>query len=155
MEKEFLTLIHLHQRIIHKVSRMYTDHTEDRKDLFQDIVFQLWKSYPSFKGTAKISTWMYRIALNTALAARRKSKPELYYNEILPEKAEEVFADDEREAYLYIALKKLPESERALIALLLEDLSYQEIAEITGLSVSNTGVKINRIKEKLKNILNQ
>jgi len=73
-EHPFLVLIQEHQGIIHKICRLYRDSKEDREDLFQEITYQLWKSFPSFKGEAKVSTWMYRIALNTAIASFRKKK---------------------------------------------------------------------------------
>ena len=76
MKEKFLAEIFSHQALVHRVCRMYRDQQEDREDLFQEIIYQLWKSYPQFKGQAKISTWMYRIALNTAMASFRKGKVE-------------------------------------------------------------------------------
>lgn len=155
MEKEFLEVIHDYQKIIYKICRVYRDSREDQEDLFQEIVYQLWKSYPGFKRESKVSSWIYRIALNTAIAIYRKSKiPIDYYKEfpehIHPPDEKTVSENEER---LFWALRKLNDSEKAVISLYLEDFSYQEIAEITGLSESNVGVRLNRIKNGLKEIL--
>ena len=156
MEKEFLKLIHDYQKIVYKVCKMYRDSREDQEDLFQEIVYQLWKSYPSFKGESKVSSWIYRIALNTAMAVYRKGKLPVAYVEEFPE---QIHPDNEKnisenEERLFWALRKLNDSEKALISLYLEDFSYREIAEITGISETNAGVRLNRIKNKLKEIIN-
>jgi RNA polymerase sigma factor (sigma-70 family) len=155
MEKEFLEVIHSYQKIIHKICRVYRDSREDQEDLFQEIVYQLWKSYPGFKRKSKVSSWIYRIALNTAIAIYRKSKIPIDYYKEFPE---HIHLSDEKtvsenEERLFWALRKLNDSEKAVISLYLENFSYQEIAEITGLSESNVGVRLNRIKNRLKEIL--
>ena len=155
MEKEFLALIHDYQNIIYKICRLYRDNKEDQEDLFQEIVYQLWKSYPGFNRESKVSSWMYRIALNTAIAIYRKSKISVDY---YPEFPEHLHLSDEKtvsenEERLFWALRKLNDSEKAVISLYLEDFNYREIASITGLSESNVGVRLNRIKNKLKQIL--
>lgn len=155
MEKKFVALIHDYQKIIYKVCGLYRDSKEDREDLFQEIVYQLWKSYPGFKGQSKVSSWIYRISLNTAIAIYRKPKMSVDYYHELPE---DIHVADEKkvsesEERLFSSLRKLNDSEKAIISLYLEDFSYQEIAEITGLSESNVGVRLNRIKTKLKEIL--
>lgn len=155
MEKEFVALIHDYQNIIYKICRLYRDNKEDQEDLFQEIVYQLWKSYPGFKGESKVSSWMYRIALNTAIAVYRKSKISVDYYEEFPE---HLHLSDEKsisqnEERLFWALRRLNDSEKAVISLYLEDFNYAEIAAITGLSESNIGVRLNRIKHKLKQIL--
>ncbi|NBB20685.1 sigma-70 family RNA polymerase sigma factor [Runella sp. CRIBMP] len=154
-ETAFLTLMAEHQGIIHKICRLYRDSREDREDLFQEITFQLWKSFPSFKGNSLISTWLYRIALNTAIASYRKEKPTIDYVETLPEFAEELQNEELilRQERLLTAIKQLSESEKAIIALYLDDLSYLQIAEILGISENNVGVKINRIKTKIQQLL--
>ena len=154
-ETAFLTLMAEHQGIIHKICRLYRDSREDREDLFQEITFQLWKSFPSFKGNSLISTWLYRIALNTAIASYRKEKPTIDYVETLPEFVEEPQNEELilRQERLLTAMKQLSESEKAIIALYLEDLSYLQIAEILGISENNVGVKINRIKTKIQQLL--
>nr|WP_294923910.1 sigma-70 family RNA polymerase sigma factor [uncultured Flavobacterium sp.] len=155
METEFLGLIHENQKIIYKICKLYRDSREDQEDLFQEIVYQLWKSYPGFKGESKVSSWIYRIALNTAIATYRKSKISIDYYEEFPEHIHP-FSEktvSENEERLFWALRKLNDSEKAVISLYLEDFNYKEIADITGLSDSNVGVRLNRIKNKLKQIL--
>jgi len=154
-ETAFLALMAEHQGVIHKICRLYRDSREDREDLFQEITFQLWKSFPSFKGNSLISTWLYRIALNTAIASYRKEKPTIDYVETLPEFAEEPQNEELilRQERLFTAMKQLSESEKAIIALYLDDLSYLQIAEILGISENNVGVKINRIKTKIQQLL--
>lgn len=157
MEEEFfLKAIHDHQKIISRVCRIYRNGKEDQEDLFQEIIYQLWKSYGSFKGEAKISTWMYRVALNTAMAVYRRPKLPLDYRGTFDERthpanSEAVIPDNEER--LFRALQILSPSEKAVVFLFLEDYAYQEIAEITGLSESNVGVRLNRIKNKLRKIL--
>jgi len=154
-ERQFLILINEHQGIIHKICRLYRDVREDREDLFQEITFQLWKSHNSFKNNSKISTWIYRIALNTAIASFRKKKQDIEYRPTLPEFAEEQ-PDEElalRQERLFGALKQLDDGDKAIITLYLEDLSYQQIADIIGISENYVGVKLNRIKIKIQNLL--
>lgn len=155
MEKEFLKLIYDYQRIIYKVCKIYRDIREDQEDLFQEIVYQLWKSYPSFKGESKISSWIYRIALNTAMAIYRKPKLAVHYFEEIP--GQNLAANEkdisENEERLFAALRKLSDAEKALISLYLDEFSYQDISKMVGISESNVGVRLNRIKSKLKIII--
>lgn len=155
MEREFLKAVYDNQKIIYKLCRVYRDSPEDQEDLFQEIVYQLWKSYPSFRNESKISSWLYRIGLNTAMTVYRKKKPPIAYFENLPEHidSETVTAVSENEERLFSALRMLNDSEKAIMSLFLEDFSYQEIAIITGLTESNIGVRLNRIKTILKKIL--
>ncbi len=154
-ETQFLVLIKEHQGIIHKICRLYRDIREDREDLFQEITFQLWKSRQTFKNDAKISTWIYRIALNTAIATYRKRKEAIEYGPVLPDVVEE--QPDEalalRQERLFNALKQLDDGDKAIITLYLEDLSYQQIADIIGISENYVGVKLNRIKTKIQSLL--
>ncbi len=157
MQEIFLNIIGDNRKIIHKISRMYRDSREDQEDLYQEIVFQLWKAYPSFRGDSKASTWVYRIALNTAIATFRKPKAAISYSDNLADQYQpwEINEISENEDRMYAALRQLNDSEKALISLFLEDYSYQEIAAITGITENYVGVRMNRIKEKLKHILNQ
>lgn len=158
-KKDFISLIEQHQGIIYKVSKMYCDKEECRQDLFQDILVQLWQSYPSFNNNSKFSTWMYRVALNTAIAQfkKEKKKPE----ESVPDVPTNIIEDDsykEKEnqrELIQKAISKLNKAEKAIIILYMDDYSYEEIAEITGITTSNVGVKINRIKTKLQKILKE
>ncbi|MFL9831479.1 sigma-70 family RNA polymerase sigma factor [Flavobacterium sp. ST-87] len=157
VEKEFLEIVAQYDAMLYKIVRLYRDSAEDREDLFQEIVFQLWKSYPDFKGNSEISTWMYRVALNTAIASFRKKTTPINYLTQLPDFAEEQPNDEVelRQERLFAVLKVLDDSEKALIALYFEELSYQQIAEITGISENYVGVKLNRIKIKIKTLLNK
>lgn len=137
---------------------MYCNQEEERRDLFQDIVLQLWRAYESFKGDSKISTWMYRVALNTAISGFRKQKRKPEQSQ-LSDRAYQIplMAPDpdmeEKRAFLYKAIEQLSEVEKAIVMLHLEDHSYEEIAEIIGITANYVGVKLNRIKQRLKKIL--
>ena len=159
--QEFRKFIDDHTGIIIKVCRIYTDTEDDFKDCFQEVTLQLWKSHGSFKGEAKWSTWVYRVALNVCLLQLRSKKRRLKTEPIEQPAAlnlhggyTPVFEDaEERIKILYSAIKKLRETDRAIILLYLEEKSYKEIAEIMGLTVTNVGVKVSRIKNQLKNLL--
>ena len=153
-ETTFLALVKEHQKIIHKICYIYRDSREDREDLFQEITFQLWKAWPSFKGDAKVTTWMYRIALNTAIAIFRKNKLIIEFTSELPDRADNITEDDFelKQKQLLAALKLLNDTEKAIITLYLEGLSYSRIAEIIGINENYVGVKINRIKIKIQKI---
>jgi RNA polymerase sigma factor (sigma-70 family) len=155
MQKAFLKIVEENQGIIYKVCKMYRDSKEDEEDLFQEIVLQLWKAYPKFRDESKVSTWMYRIALNTAIATFKKNKIELEFKETIPKDYHSNYTESqsENEERLFEAIRTLSKADKAFIALYLEDYSHKEIAEITGITENYAGVKISRIKEKLKNIL--
>lgn len=153
-KQQFVTDVQQNEGLIYKIARLYSNTNEDQKDLFQEIVYQLWKSYPSFNGDSKISTWMYRIALNTAITHLKKDswKPmRIPMDKHLANRMEH--ADtiiEERVAALYTHIKTLNVIDRGIILLFLEDKSHKEIAEITGFSVTNIGTRIMRIKQQLK-----
>lgn len=127
---------------------------EELKDLIQEVTIQLWKSHEKFKGESKVSTWVYRVTLNVCLALNRKKKlqTEPISNMDISEEVDTV--EKEQIEQLYHAIRKLSESDRAIILLYLEKKSYQEISEILGMTVSNVGVKVLRLKEKLKEMIN-
>ena len=152
-ESQFLQLIGQHQGIIHKVCRLYRDSPEDREDLCQEIVFQLWRSIATFEGTSQFSSWMYKIALNTAIASFRRKKPDITYTSNLPDQPFVQYDPGDQHERLIEALKQLNDADKALMALYLDDLSYREMAEITGISENNVGVKLNRIKSKIQQLL--
>ena len=155
MIKAFLKIVEENQGIIYKVCKMYRDSKEDQEDLFQEIVLQLWQAYPKFREESKVSTWMYRLALTTAIATFRKNRIELELKENIPNDYHSNYTESqsENEERLFEAIRTLNKADRALIALYLEDYSHREIAKITGITENYVGVKISRIKEKLKNIL--
>ena len=159
MEKEFLHIITENQGIIHKVCSIYCDLEEDRRDLFQEIIVQLWKSYPSFRSESKFSTWMYRVALNTAITSFKKDKRQpdksgiSYENLQLAEEMYDSRTEDQIKM-LNKAVARLTGVEKSIILLFLEDKKYEEIAEITGITQNYVRVKMNRIKKKLKLLMN-
>ncbi len=150
----FVAIVKENEGLLYKVTRVYADTKEDQKDLYQEIVYQLWKSFDSFRGNSKISTWMYRIALNTAIAYLNKSKKKVPQVRLEFELSHPIDEKDgtteERLKILYAMIKQLNVIEKGLILLLLEGKSYDEIATITGFSGSNVGTRLSRIKKKLK-----
>ena len=156
-EKRFVSLINDHQGLIHKICILYENDPEVRNDLFQEIVLQLWKSFSSFRGEAKISTWMYRIALNTAISRFRK-QTRLVKTEDLRElhlNISDSGGDDREENFqkLQWAIRQLSEIERAMIMMALEEIPYDEIAETVGITQNNVRVRMKRIREKLKKLM--
>ncbi len=157
-EKEFSEKIESNQGIIWKVCRSYTQNDADGEDLFQEIVLQLWKSHKNFQGKSKFTTWMYRVALNTAITLYRKNKKRGFSTE-LEDRHTYIAQDDsaqetqERVQHLYVAIRQLSEIERALTLMYLDELPYKEISEALGISEVNARVKMNRIKHKLKEIM--
>lgn len=159
LENKFLSDFESNQNIVHKVCRIYTTNQDAHNDLFQEITIQLWKNYSKFRGDAKFSTWMYRVALNTAISLYRKSSKRVKTQDIsdLAFKIESREYDDTEELQLkalYQAMRSLNDIDRALIFLYLEDKPYREIAGTLGISEVNARVKMNRAKDKLKKILN-
>ncbi|WP_299781779.1 RNA polymerase sigma factor [uncultured Formosa sp.] len=158
-EHSFIALLERHQNIVHKVCRLYTNDYDAHNDLFQEITIQLWKAYPKFRGDAKFSTWMYRIGLNTAITLYRKSKRRVTTQDFdavqFRIKAEDYDDTEEQQLkLLYSAVKQLNDIEKALVFLYLEDKNYREISETMGISEVNARVKMNRVKTKLRTILN-
>ena len=144
---------------MHKVCRLYTNNQDAHNDLFQEISIQLWRAYPKFRGDSKFSTWMYRIAINTAITLYRKSKRRIRtqdFDTVLFKIQSNEYDDTEEEQLrlMYEAVKQLSDIEKALVFLYLEEKNYKEIAETMGISEVNARVKMNRVKNKLKKILN-
>lgn len=157
IEETFITSVNENMKIVQKVCSVYSRHDiEERKDLFQEMLYQLWKAYPSFKGNAKFSTWMYRVCLNIAITWLKKVKKGTHerLSDINVDKWEyEIDNQEENIKLLYEAIEKLSSVNKAIILLYLEEMSYQEMAEITGLSKSNVSVRLVRIKQQLENEL--
>jgi RNA polymerase sigma-70 factor (ECF subfamily) len=158
-EHNFVELLEKHQNIVHKVCRLYTNNYDAHNDLFQEITIQLWKAFPKFRGDSKFTTWMYRVGLNTAITLYRKSKRRIKTQEFdaiqFKISAEEYDSTEEEQLKLmYQAVHQLNDIEKALVFLYLEDKDYREISETLGISEVNARVKMNRVKKKLKTILN-
>lgn len=159
-QQDFFTgLIKANHASIYRICRAYLYDASYADDLYQEILYQIWKSIKSFKGDSKVSTWIYRIAVNTAIGFNLKNKRhqhesiaeslQMPYIESLPEKQEQEVQLNK----LRYCISQLVAQDRLIISLLLEQKSYKEIAEITGASMSNTGVRINRIKERLLHLM--
>jgi RNA polymerase sigma-70 factor (ECF subfamily) len=159
LEHSFVEQLQKHQNIVHKVCRLYTNNADAHNDLFQEITIQLWRAYPKFRGDSKFSTWMYRVGLNTAITLYRKSKRRITTQEFdaVEFKIKSEPYDDTEEQQLkllYDAVHQLNDIEKALVFLYLEDKDYREISQTLGISEVNACVKMNRVKKKLKTILN-
>jgi RNA polymerase sigma-70 factor (ECF subfamily) len=159
LETKFLSDFEANQNIVHKICRIYTTNRDAHNDLFQEITIQVWKNYSKFRGDAKFSTWMYRVALNTAISLYRKSTRTIKTQDIsdFSYKIQSTEYDDTEEIQLkalYKAVHTLNDIDKALIFLYLEDKPYKEISETLGISDVNARVKMSRAKEKLKKILN-
>ena len=156
-EPEFLKRIAKHKGILYKVSKMYMDNHDDQQDLFQEIVCQLWKSYDSFRNESQFSTWMYRVAINTAIVFLKKEKRKVDKYEIVSENIKEEADDSEvKESqieHFYKAVQKLEKIDKAIIFYQLEGFSHKEIGDNLGISEGNARVKLNRAKEKLREII--
>ncbi|MEL6592708.1 MAG: sigma-70 family RNA polymerase sigma factor [Bacteroidota bacterium] len=159
-EPEFLRLIEANRPRLERICRFYLKEIEARKDLMQEIVFQIWRSRERYRGDAHLNTWLYRIALNTALAYVRKNKKR--FHESLAQ-VESIGSDanspieqlvrKNRKQRLIQAIKQLKSLDQTVVLLYLEELSYEEIAEVTGLTTTNVGAKISRIKKRLSTII--
>lgn len=155
MKEEFLKAIEVHQAIIYKIVSFYARNGEDKKDLFQEILLELWKSYHSFQHRSSFSTWTYRVALNTALLSQRKKR--IGFETIEASGLENAKSADPNKAQrilsLYIAIDQLRPLDRAITLLYLEQKTYLEIADILDINKDNVGVRVHRIKQKLKTVL--
>ncbi|MEN9928679.1 MAG: hypothetical protein RLZZ231_600 [Bacteroidota bacterium] len=159
LEQLFVTQLRDNQNIIHKICRLYTSDSDAHKDLFQEITIQLWKAFPKFRGDSKFSTWAYRVALNTAITLYRKNTRSIQTSDYEKHSyfiSQEDYNPEEEEQLklMYQAVHQLNDIEKALIFMYLEDKDYAEISETLGISEVNARVKMNRIKNKLKKILN-
>jgi RNA polymerase sigma-70 factor (ECF subfamily) len=159
LEQSFVTQLKDNQNIIHKICRLYTSGEDAHKDLFQEITIQLWKAFPKFRGESKFSTWAYRVALNTAITLYRKSTRSIQTvdyekQSFFISQSDYNNEQEEQIKLMYQAVKQLNDIEKALIFMYLEDKDYTEIAETLGITEVNARVKMNRIKGKLKKILN-
>lgn len=160
LEKEFLERIEQHKGVLFKISKMYMDEPEDQNDLFQEITYQLWKSYPNFQEKSQFSTWMYRVAINTAIVfLKTEKKRNIISHEEQIERFDLKDEDNSEVEYqtkiMYDAIHQLNAIDKALIFYYLENYSGKEMAEQMGLSEANTRVKLNRAKQKLSEIVNK
>lgn len=159
-EKQFLELLNKHKGILYKISRMYEDNEENQEELRQEIVYHLWSSYGDFLGKSSFSTWMYRVALNTALTQFKKESKKTKFEIALNDEAYQLKSDNDNNEdkedqlrHFYKAVQQLNKVEKALIFLYLEGMSHREIASQMGITEGNARVKLNRIKDKLQEII--
>ncbi|UOQ55196.1 RNA polymerase sigma factor [Hymenobacter cellulosivorans] len=160
VSSDFLAVVNANQGILHRMCRLYCQDTDDRQDLYQEIVLQLWRAFPRYEPTAKISTWLYRIALNVAISnlrqRTRRPAPERW-GDVPPEVAlpPDAGPDADDLAQLYRAIERLSDVEKAFILLYLEERTYEEMADILGITQNNVRVKMHRVQDKLRHLLTQ
>ncbi len=157
IKEQFLDILEKNIGIIIKISRVYTKIEQDREDLINDITLELWKSFRNFNGNSKISTWIYRVALNTSMNYKRKKKYDTLFssiNDFKTETSEWLNEQDnsEESEILYRCIEELNELNKAIILLYLDGNSHDDISEITGISKTNVGTRIGRIKEQIKSL---
>lgn len=169
-EGEFLDALERHQGILHRVSGLYADGIDARRDLFQEMVYQLWRAWPRFRGEAAVTTWMYRVVLNTAFTRLRRGRggPEMVSLDGAEPALERAAAtatataassnldsaaERDRSASLQVAIRALAPADRAVVMLHLEDLSHREIGDVLGISEGNVAVKLHRIRGRLRTLM--
>ena len=157
MEHEFAQSVREHKGTIYTVCYMFSNNPEEVADLFQEILINLWKGFPKFRGDSNIKTWIYRVSLNTCISSERKKNNKM---EILPLTMDiNLFADSDDDTkqvqMLRNRINKLGPFDRAIVLLWLENLSYDEIGAIVGISAKNVSVRLVRIKDQLKNMSNE
>jgi len=157
LKEEFLEILSNYQGILHKVNLIYFRNKSDREDNFQDIIYQLWKSFPGLQNKKSIGSWIYAVSINTSIS-KIKRESRIEYREKLPDSIDRIdiieeLSLNERYRVLLLAIYNLNEIDKSIMLLYLEEKSYDEISEITGISKSNVGVRINRAKELLKQSL--
>lgn len=154
LDTKFIALINENSGIAHRVCRIYFEDPDDREDGLQEMMYQLWKAFPAFGGRSKFSTWMYSVCLNTALTYRRTARHTAerisrQHHEI----ASPAVSGSEELAGLFRAIAMLSPLNKAIVLLYLDEMSYEEIAEVTGISKSNVSVRLVRIKKELETIM--
>jgi RNA polymerase sigma-70 factor, ECF subfamily len=158
-EKQFLTLVHQNDSRLRHICRVYSRDAESFEDLHQEILLQLWRSLPSFNGASSPDTWLYRVALNTALAASRRSRPDrltaalddegLDVEDPAQPDVEDLLDAGERTERLYAAIDRLNEVDKMLITMYLDERSYRDMADVIGIGINHIGVRLHRIKKAL------
>lgn len=157
-EGEFIKLLQQHQGIIYKVCRVYSKQAEDWDDMYQEIALQAWKSFSTFRGEARFSTWLYRVALNTAITQYRRSKKTTVIPEatdLMVSPASEPDPKEEQLKAMYRAIAELSEVDKAIVLLFLDDYPYEDIGQMMGITPNHVAVKMSRIKTKLQSLTQQ
>ena len=151
-EKDFLTNLKEHQNIIYKLVHLYATSKEDKKDLYQEIVLQAWKTFPSFRGDARFSTWLYRLCLNTIFSLQRKTS-RMHYTDTASYEDQLTTSNSDEKERLYKAIRTLAETERAIVSMHLDGYDNREVGEALGITANAVGVKLHRAKQKLNTLL--
>lgn len=158
-KEQFIKALKENEGFIYKLASAYTNSTDDKHDLVQEIIYQLWKSFQTFRQQSKLSTWIYRVALNVAIYQHKKSKKSVetvpINEQVLNYRENTGNENDEKWKVLRQQIENLNLLDKGIIVLYLDNKSYDEIAEIIGISKSNVGTKLSRIKEKLKQQINK
>jgi len=160
IKEQFLDILEKNIGIIIKIARVYTKVKQDREDLINDITLELWKSFKNFNGDSKISTWIYRVALNISMNYKRKKKNDTLFQSINDFKKEDTHTwlleqnDSSELEAIYDCINELTEINKAIILLYLDGNSHDEISEIIGVSKTNVGTRISRIKEQIRDLIN-
>jgi RNA polymerase sigma-70 factor (ECF subfamily) len=152
-EKEFLSQLKEHQNIVYKLVHLYATSEEDKKDLYQEILFQAWKTYSSFRGEAKFSTWLYRLSLNTIFTIQRKTNKVEYTDTTKYEEQLITTSSNDEKERLYKAIRTLSDTERAIVSLHLDGYDNKEAGELLGMTANLVGVKLHRAKQQLTTLL--
>ncbi len=154
-EAAFLEQVRQNQGVIYKLVGLYANDTEEKKDLYQEILLQAWKGWPSFRKEAKFSTWLYRICLNTILTQKRKPQRVDYKDslESISPAVQNSVVQNEDVVRLRMAIRQLPETDRAIISMNIDGYENAEVAEMLGISNNHVAVKLHRIKQQLGNLL--
>jgi RNA polymerase sigma-70 factor, ECF subfamily len=156
VDDDFLALLNTYRGAIERISRTYASRATEREDLVQEIVYQLWRAFPSYRRESAPLTWVYRIAINTAITGlrRRARRPAHVPLEVAGDMASPPVpvAGDSRTELLYRVVRRLSDVDRALVMCYLDDLSYREIADVLGLSETNVGARLSRTKSKLQEL---
>ncbi len=156
-EEAFISLVRRHERLIYKVCSLYISPDWPLPDLYQEVVYNLWKAFPKFRGESAFSTWIYRIALNTCISGLRAGtrRPAQVSLDLWRETGFEPDNSDEEIRRMHELIRRLRTLDRAIVLLYLEEKNYREIGEIMGLSENNVGVRMTRIREKLRKMSNE
>jgi RNA polymerase sigma-70 factor (ECF subfamily) len=151
-EKEFERLVRDNEQAIYSICYLYSHNEEDARDLMQDVLVNLWNGIPKFRGDSSVRTWITRIAINTCISHKRKKKIDTVSEDYIPQVSDTTPETGRQIQFLHNRLRKLNYLDRAIVLLWLEDMAYDEIGAIVGMDAKNIGVRLVRIKNKLKNI---
>lgn len=154
-EKDFSCIVKQHKSTIYTVCYMFSKDADEVNDLFQEVLINLWKGFTSFQGRSDLSTWIWRVSLNTCISCERKKKLDTVPLSMEINLFEDQDEDSQQIQLLHKRIHQLKPFDRAIVLLWLENLSYEEIGAIVGITAKNVGVRLYRIKEELKKMSNQ